>query len=110
MLVTKAELAGFILAVELIKITGGDTSLWADLKALADEIGMDEKDFDLAINFLVRKKLIKGYGAGYTYFISDLGIDEVTRAVKFPDKSTESFSPLNDIKAILKANGKTLLL
>lgn len=110
MLVTKAELNGFIIVVELLKATEGNTSMWIDLKRLAEINGIIGQEFELAINFLTRKGLIKGYGAGYTYFISEYGIDEVTTAVRYPDKHTSSFPCVLDMQAILKANGRPILL
>jgi hypothetical protein len=110
MLVTKPELNAFIIAYEFIKRTGGDTSLWCDLKALSQEMGIEVRDFELGIDFLMRKKLITGYGAGYTYFISDYGVDQVTCCIKYPDKPSNCFPPLLDIQAIVKANGGNLLI
>lgn len=107
---TITELNAFLIACELVRRTGGNTRNFFDLKGLAKEIGIEGESFQLAIQFLVRKSLITGYGAGYTYYISDYGLDEVIKAAKYEDRPTDYFPSVSDIRTLLKINGNNLLL
>jgi len=85
----------FSLIRRIYELSGGDSPFSIQLSELADSIGIQIADADLAAEYLHAEGLIEFTAFGPTISITHLGVVEVEKALANPDAPTSSFPPVN---------------